>query len=286
MSVREAPRVDPSNRDQAIAWDGAEGSYWAARSDRFDRSLAEFNERFLDAAAIDDGAKVLDIGCGTGWTTRAAARRAASGSALGVDLSERMIAEARAAAGRDGPENARFLQADAQVYPFTESSFDVAISRTGAMFFGGPDAAFANIARALRPGGRLVLLTWREAALNEWIGEFAFALAAGRDLPHPPPDAPGPFSLADPERVRSLLEPAGFTRLQFEALDERMYFGSDPDDGFGFVSGLLGWMLNGLDADGRTRALDALRASIEAHATDRGVAYRAAAWLITAERSR
>jgi SAM-dependent methyltransferase len=285
MTSRAARQVDPSNRDQAIAWDGDEGSYWADHADRFDRSLADFNERFLDAAAIDDRARVLDIGCGTGWTTRAAARRASSGSALGVDLSERMIAEAREVAGREGLGNAEFLQADAQVHPFADSSFDVAISRTGAMFFGRPDAAFTNIARALRPGGRLVLLTWREAALNEWIGEFAFALAPGRDLPQPPPDVPGPFSLADPERVRDLLEPAGFTQPRLEAVDERMYFGSDPDDGFRFVSGLLGWMLNGLEADGRTRALDALRASIEAHVTDRGVAYRAAAWLITAERS-
>ena len=144
-------RVDPSNAEQARAWDGEEGAYWAAHAGHFDRSIAAYHLPFLDAAAIGTGEHVLDVGCGTGQTTCDAARRAPGGGALGVDLSAEMIAFARRLATAEGLGNARFEQADAQIHPFDAGSFDVAISRTGAMFFGGPDAAFANIARALRP---------------------------------------------------------------------------------------------------------------------------------------
>src|SRR5207302_7733270 len=134
---------------------------------------------FMAAAGITGSDHVLDIGCGTGQTTREAARTAADGSALGVDLSARMIAYARQVAAREGLTNVEFAQADVQVQGFTPASFDLAISRTGTMFFGDPVAAFANIARSLRPGGRLSLLTWQGPAGNEWIRELSGALAAG-----------------------------------------------------------------------------------------------------------
>ena len=208
-STTSGLRVDPSNAERAKAWDGGEGAYWAAHADHFDRSVAAYHLPFLEAAAIGPGEQVLDIGCGTGQTTRDAARRAPSGGALGVDLSAEMIALARRLATAEGLPNARFEQADAQIYPFGEAVFDVAISRTGAMFFGDPPAAFANITRALRSGGRLALLSWQPLPANEWVAELTAALAAGRDLPAPPPEAPGPFALADPDRVRQLSPPDG-----------------------------------------------------------------------------
>src|SRR4051794_3138693 len=187
-------RVDPSNVEQAKAWDGDEGEYWATHSEWFDRSIESYHRSFLDAAAIAPTDRVLDIGCGTGQTTRDAARRAASGAALGIDLSSRMIEVARQQATNEGVDNVTFEQVDAQVHPFDAGSFDVAISRTGAMFFGDMGAAFANIARAIRRDGRLALLTWQPLPANEWIREISMAMAAGRPLPAPPPDAPGPFS--------------------------------------------------------------------------------------------
>ena len=126
--------------------------------------------------------------------------------------------------------NVSFEQADAQIHPFPAGSFDVAISRTGTMFFGDPAAAFTNIGRALRPGGRLVMLAWQGPGPNEWVRELSGALAAGRDLPAPPADAPGPFSLADSGRTRTLLASAGFSDIRLDALNGPMWFGSDPDD--------------------------------------------------------
>lgn len=274
--------IDPANAAQLAAWDGDEGAYWAQHADRFDRAVAAYHGDFLAAAGIGEADRVLDVGCGTGQTTRDAARLAAAGSALGVDLSSQMIAHARRRAASEGPVNARFEQADAQIHPFEAGVFEVAISRTGAMFFGDPVAAFTNIRRALRPGGRLALLTWRSLAENEWIREISGALAAGRDLPGPPPGAPGPFSLAEPDRVRRLLGDAGFTDVRIDGATAGMWFGRDADDALRFVAGLLGWMLEGLDGAGRGRALAALRTSLEAHETVDGVVYGSAAWTILA----
>jgi len=162
--ITDSLRVDPSNTEMATAWDGDEGAYWAAHAEHFDRSVAAYHLPFLAAAAIGRREQVLDIGCGTGQTTRDAARRAPAGGTLGVDLSSEMIAVARRLAVAEDIPNTRFEQADAQIYPFAERSFDVVISRTGAMFFGDPPAAFANIARALRSGGRLALLPWQTPA--------------------------------------------------------------------------------------------------------------------------
>jgi SAM-dependent methyltransferase len=277
-------QADPSNLEQLRAWDGDTGDFWAAHAERFDEGVAGYQAHFLAAARIDTTANVLDIGCGAGQTTRDVARRASAGSTLGVDLSSRMIELARRLAEREQVANATFQQADAQNHPFPDRFFDIAISRSGAMFFGDAPAAFANIARAVRPGGHLVLLAWQPFDQNEWLRAFRTALAAGRDLPAPPPGSPGPFSLSDPDRVRRLLTSAGFLDVRLQSLTEPMYFGPDPDDACRFIAGQQAGMLHDLDADARARALDALRADMTDHQTDRGVLYDSAAWLIEARR--
>jgi ubiquinone/menaquinone biosynthesis C-methylase UbiE len=279
MAESAAVQVHPSNAEQLRAWDGNQGGYWTARADRFNEGVAGYHDQFLAAAAIDGAANVLDIGCGSGQTTRDAARRATAGSALGVDLSSRMIELARALAEREQVANATFRQADAQVHPFPDQHFDIAISRHGAMFFGDPEAAFANIARAMRTGGRMVLLTWQPFERNEWISAFRAALAAGRELPRPS----GP-ALSDPDQVRELLTSTGFADVRLRGLSEPMYFGGDVDDACQFISGQFAWMLDDLDSDTKRRALDDLRASMADHHTDRGVLYDSAAWLVEARR--
>jgi ubiquinone/menaquinone biosynthesis C-methylase UbiE len=274
--------VDPSNVEQLAAWDGDAGAYWAARADRFDEGVAGYRDQFLAAAAIGATAKVLDVGCGSGQATRDAARCATAGSALGVDLSARMIELARQRAASEQVANVTFHQADAQVHPFPDHSFTIAISRHGAMFFRDAPTAFTNLARAISPGGRLVLLTWQPFERNEWQRAFFTALAAGRDLPTP---MFGPFPLNDPDRVRPLLRSAGFEDVALRGVSEPMYFGPDPDDALRFISGQHAAMVRDLDADTRSRALDDLRASMGNHQTERGVYYDSAAWLIEARRT-
>lgn len=274
--------VDPSNAEQARAWNGEQGAYWAEHADRFDRALHAYRTDLLGAAGIAATDQVLDIGCGTGQTTRDAARLASGGRAVGVDLSAAMLRVARRRASAEGLRNADFVQADAQVHPFPAAAFDVAVSRAGTMFFADPVAAFRNIGGALRPGGRLVQLVWRPLRDNEWFLSLTQALAAGRPLPTPAADAPGPFALADPERVRSVLGAAGFTDIRLAPHGEVMWFGEDADDAERFTLGMLGWMLEDLDDEGRARAVDGLRATLAAHDTGDGVLYASKAWIIQA----
>lgn len=284
MAATNAVPVDSSNVEQLRAWDGDEGGYWADHAEHFDRSVAVYHERLLTAASIGEREHVLDVGCGTGQTTRDAARSAFAGSALGVDLSSRMLDYARRRATAESVTNVSFAQADAQIYPFDADSFDVAISRTAAMFFGDLVAAFRNICRALRPGGRLALVTWQPLQANEWIREISGALTAGRDLPAPQPDAPGPFALSEPDRVRELLTIAGFADVELDATTAPMWFGSDADDAYRFALGLMGWILKGLDDPRRARAIDALRSTMATHDTSEGVLFESAAWTIQATR--
>jgi SAM-dependent methyltransferase len=280
-STLDRAQVDPSNNQQARAWDGDEGAYWAANAERFDALLAAYQDPFMRTAAIGRTEQVLDIGCGTGQTSRDAARAAASGAVLGIDLSAHMIDLARKLAAGEGVGNARFVHGDAQIYAFEPGTFDIVISRAGATFFGDPVAAFCNIAGALRPGGRLTLLASQGLPQNEWLLAVFGALAGGRELPAPPPDAPGPFAFADPDRVRAILGNAGFQNIRVDGLSAPMPLGSDASEALGFVLGLFGWLLNGLDETGQARARDALHATLTAHQIDRGVTYDSSVWIVT-----
>lgn len=285
-SPKRAGHVTSANVEMARAWDGEEGDRWTEHAERYDAAGRHLWARFLDAGLISAGDEVLDIGCGTGKSTRDAARLASSGSVLGVDLSARMLERARQLAKAEGLSNVSFEQADAQVHPFPPNALNVAISSFGAMFFDDPLAAFANIARALRPGGRLALLAWRELARNEWVTAIRTALALGRALPEPPPGAPGPFGLAEPDRVQGILEDAGFEEVGLEAIDEPIEFGTDADDAFGFVRtlGMVQGLTQDLDEVSKRQALDGLHAVLVAHDSDQGVRLRTSAWLITARR--
>jgi SAM-dependent methyltransferase len=273
-----------ANVEMATAWDGDEGEQWTDYADQYDAVAEPHLRRLMDAARIAAGDRVLDIGCGTGESTRRAARETASGSALGVDLSGRMLTRAEERGRAEGLTNVAFLQADVQVHRFDERTFDVVISRFGAMFFNEPVAAFRNIAKAMRPGGGLALLTWQELAKNEWLTSFRGALAAGRTLPVPPAGTPGPFGLAEPEGVRHILAEAGFHDVDLVALDEAVRFGSDADDAWPFVAsmGIVRGLTEGLDADARTKALERLRRVLVAHESAAGVVFASAAWLVTA----
>src|SRR5262245_13187985 len=272
-------RVDPSNAGQLDYWDGAVGAYWAKRAVRFDLGVAEYTGPLLDAAAIEATDAVLDIGCGTGELTRLAARRA--DFAHGVDLARELVDYARRQAAHEGLRNVTFTQADAQVHPF-DTRYEVVISRHGTIFFGDPQAAFTNIARALSPGGRMTLLSWQPVARNEWQLVIRAALSGGEVPPAPAEDPPG--SLKNPDDVRGVLTAAGFVDVRMTSLRAPMYFGFDADDASRFVAGQHGRMLDALSPDQRERVLDALHAGMATHQTDRGVLLDSAAWLIQARR--
>ncbi|MEO7195425.1 MAG: class I SAM-dependent methyltransferase [Pseudonocardiaceae bacterium] len=275
--------VDPSNADAAQGWDGPVGDFWTDNADLCDAGVARYLQPFLAAAAIGPAAHVLDVGCGIGQTTREAARLASAGSVTGVDLSARMLELARRRVEEEGLTNVRFEQADAQVADLGVDRYDRVISRNGVMFFGDPIAAFANLARALKPDGRMVLLVWQSLAENEWFGEFVSAIAAGRGIPPPQPDGPGPFSLGDADRVRAVLTAAGFGEPELVGVREPMCYGRDVVTAEAMVlGGIAGRMLADLDDTARADAMAALRTTVEAHLGADGVTYRSAMWIVTA----
>ena len=254
--------------------------------DFYDAELRAHHGHLRAAYGIAQGDGVLDIGCGTGLTTREAARAAAPGRVVGVDVSERMLERARQLTAAERLDNVRYELGDAQVHCFDSAGFDVAISRFGTMFFSDPAAAFANVAAALRPGARLVLLVWQRREENEWARAIDAALG---DAAQPPAPGADPFSLGDAEATARILEGAGFDGVRFEDVHEPVLYGHDLDAALVFVRGFqdTSAALASLSAGEAARTVERLRETLAAHYSDgRGVVLDARSWLITARRRR
>jgi len=253
--------------------------------DFYDAELRAHHEHLRAAYEVSPGDAVLDIGCGTGLTTREAARAAAPGRVVGVDVSERMLERARQLTEAERLENVTFELGDAQVHRFDPARFDLVISRFGTMFFADPVAAFANIASALGPKGRLVMLVWQRRELNPWALTIDAAVGGAGHLP-PPPGA-DPFSLGDAEATSAILERAGFDELRFEDIREPVLYGHDLGAALDFVRGFqnVSTALAGMSESDAARAVGRLREMLAAHMSDdRGVTLDSRAWLITARR--
>lgn len=211
--------------DQRAAWNGPEGANWAALAAK-PVPDGDFVAEVLAAATIAPEERVLDIGCGTGDLTIRAARVATGGSAIGVDLSKVMIAQARATATAAGLGNITFEVGDVQTHPFADGDLDVAVSHFGVMFFDDPTAAFANVARALRPGGRLVFACPAAMERCDWYFVPLSALHGRRPSADEVPSAM--FSLSDLAELTRMLERAGFAGVVAEDLPGTFWFGPDP----------------------------------------------------------
>ena len=252
------------------------------RADFYDAELKRHNRHLRAAASVGARDRVLDIGCGAGQTTREAARAAVEGSAIGVDTSAEMLEIARRRSDEAGLRNVAFEQGDAQHHAFPADSFDLCISRFGVMFFADPAAAFANIARAMRPGARLAWMVWQSQERNAWSGALRRALAPGTAASA---DVLPPFSLGDPAIATELLSTAGFVSIDFTEVREPVFYGPDVDRAFDALLHL--YLVK--DALARTdeapdKALRQLRDLLEAHMTPEGVLFDSRAWIITARR--
>jgi SAM-dependent methyltransferase len=272
------------NAEQAEDWNGASGREFIEQRERHERMLGPLRARLLAAAQIEDGENVLDVGCGCGEMTILAARATRSGRALGADFSRIQVAEARRLAAAAGVANARFEVADAQVHRFGAGVFDVLLSSLGVMFFDDPAAAFANLRKALRRGGRLALLCWRTREENPvFTTGFAEAAAVLGLCEKPGPSAA--FSLADTGRVGALLSGAGFGGIEFAQADEPMLIGRDVDDvlEYELASPTATGILTGLGPVQAAELTRQVRDSLVAYASPDGVTMPGAAWLVTAQ---
>jgi SAM-dependent methyltransferase len=270
------------NAAQVAYWNESAGPTWADLQEPLDRQLGPLTLRTIDALRPRPGERVLDVGCGAGASSLELADAVGmSGEVVGVDISRTLLDVAKRRA--DNLVGIRFLEGDAQTYPFEPASFDAAFSRFGVMFFADPVAAFANIRRALEPGGRLAFVCWRSPAENP-ILSLPLAAALQHLPPQPPhdPDAPGPFAFADPDKVRRILDAGGFTGIAVTPNDMKMG-SADLETALELAQrvGPLGRLLRE-SPDRREAAVTAVRAALAAHEGPDGVLLDSATWIVTA----
>ena len=273
------------DNEQAALWNGRAGRAWVDAQESLDRLFTPFENLLVDEVRAAQARRVLDVGCGTGATTLAIARvLGAEGHCTGADISEPMIAVARARAGREGAP-ARFVCGDAQRHPFEPASFDLFVSRFGVMFFDSPVQAFSNLLNAAKGGARLRAIAWRSAAENPFMTTAERAAAPLLpNLPARKPGAPGQFAFADRDRVASILEEGGWAGIDIRPIDVECALPESDLMGYLTRLGPVGLALQD-ETDERRRAqvVATVRAAFEPYVRGSEVRFTAACWMIGAE---
>jgi ubiquinone/menaquinone biosynthesis C-methylase UbiE len=254
--------------------------------------LAAHSEEALARCAYPAGARVLDIGCGFGDSTRHIAQRVgAAGAAVGVDCAPRFIEAAREETRAAGVANASFFVADVQVDDL-RGPYDFAFSRFGTMFFMTPGAALRNVRRALAPGGELYMVVWRRREENPWLHDAELRV---RELvpvvSHEDTDqvhcGPGPFSMSGPDLVSGMLRAAGWNRIAFERFDADICIGRDLDEAveFAMALGPAGEIIRLAAEEGvrrKPQVTAALRETLSRYARPDGVWAPSSTWFVRA----
>jgi SAM-dependent methyltransferase len=284
----DTDRERGANADQAEFWNPVSGERWVTHQEALDQRLAPLTGQLLERCGVRSGDAVIDVGCGAATTTLLLAQAVgAHGSVLGIDISEPLLAAARRRVLHGGLSNVRLLLADAQTHRFERACHDRVVSRFGVMFFDDPVGAFANLASALRPGGRLAFVSWGPLEDNPW---FVLPLEVGvlrLGPPEPqPPRAPGPLALSEPEYIQEILSGAGFAEVRIERIDSHLPGARSTRDEAELMSlfGPLSRLLRERGADEATRAtlIAELADRLAPYMTPDGVRLPAVAHLVRA----
>ena len=275
-----------ANQEQREFWSDIKGDLWVTLQPRIDTMLATFGDKALDTLNPQSGERILEIGCGTGTTTLALGERVgASGEILAADLSRPMLNKAIERANLCAEHSITFVEADAQVHNFATATFDAVYSRFGVMFFDNPVAAFRNIRKAVRPGGRIAYVCWADRKANPWIRIPAGAAKAFLDLPAPPPDdAPGQFSMENEHRVQQILHDAGWSDIGLERFTVDGSIGSNAADAANFITkmGPMSEPFALADSDTQNKTLQVIEEALMPYSNDSGVTLGFSTWIVSA----
>jgi SAM-dependent methyltransferase len=291
-SQRESKQANPgqimetkrqADGEQSVIWNGAAGRAWVDERALLDGMFRPFQEMLVEGAEAAGARRVLDVGCGTGGTTLALARRLGPESrCTGIDLSVPMIEAACEHARREGLP-ATFVVADAQEHAFPPGGFDRIVSRFGVMFFDDPVRAFANLRRAAAADAGLQLIVWRGAAENPFMTTAERAAAPLLAELTPRRDgAPGQFAFADRGRVASILEGSGWSAIDLRPVDVVCTFPEAKLTDYVTRLGPVGRILDGVDDATRGKVLETVRRAFEPFVQGAEVRYHAAGWEVTA----
>lgn len=277
------PIPGPTDDEQTALWNGRAGCAWVEAQELLDQVLKPFEDLLVEAVSAGSGGRVLDVGCGTGSTTLAIARLlGANGRCIGIDISDPMIAAARARAEREGTP-ASFIRADAQIHEFEPASFDMIMSRFGVMFFDDSVRAFANLRRAARDSAGLRFIAWRNAGENPFMTTAERAAAPLLpNLPARQPDAPGQFAFADEHRVCRILEESGWLDIHIRPIDVACTLPEKDLVYYLTRLGPVGMMLQEADDQTRTRVVETVRAAFGPFVHGAEVRFTAACWIVSA----
>jgi ubiquinone/menaquinone biosynthesis C-methylase UbiE len=278
--------TQPTNDEPTNQWSATTGYAWVDAQDVLDEMMKGLEDLLVDRVIAGSGRRVLDVGCGTGGTTLAVAHRlGAEGHCVGADVSEPMIAAARARAERDGIP-ASFILADVQTHPFERASVDTIISRFGVMFFNDPVQAFANLRRTATDDATLDVIAWRSAADNPFMTTgLREAAPLLPNLAAPASDGPGQFSFADPPRVAAILDASGWADVDLQPIDVQCTLPEPELIGFFTQLGPVGLALQGKDERTRAHVIDAVRPAFDPFVRGTEVRFTAACWKVSAHAS-
>jgi SAM-dependent methyltransferase len=275
--------AQPKIGEQSALWNGTAGQAWVESQALLDQVLQPFEDLLVDAISPENHRRVLDVGCGTGSTTIALARRIGpNGACTGVDISEPMLVAARARAQRERTPPT-FILADAQTHAFERASFDAIVSRFGVMFFDDSVQAFANLRSAAAEGALLRFLAWRSAAENPFM-TTAERVAAPLlpNLPARRPGEPGQFAFADRDRVRRILQDSGWSAIDVQPIDVACTLPERELNRYVTQLGPVGRILREADAQIRAQVIEKVRAALEPYVQGPEVRFTSACWMVAA----
>jgi ubiquinone/menaquinone biosynthesis C-methylase UbiE len=284
--------MDDSNRVIVEAWNTVLFEKFRRFKHLIVDGLSQHSDAALERCQYAPGQRVLDVGCGFGDSTLRIARRVGpGGEAVGIDCAGNFVSAAEADAREDGVSNARFIVGDVQGDELG-GPYDHAFGRFGTMFFEMPGAAMRNVRRALKPGGSFMQIVWRRREENPWVHEAELRVKeivpiVSHEETSQVHCGPGPFSMAGPDMVSTMLRSAGYERITFERHDCDICIGRDLGDAIEFAMALgpAGEIIRLAGEEGQKRRPQVVAALTEAlapYARDDGVWAPSSTWFIAA----